>query len=297
MQNSQKKSLILNPHDQATAVFQFMDFFRLKQKSPSSDFLEVILTAFSNLPYENISKILNLQHDFLSSDHIRLPERIIDEHALYNFGGTCFSLTFFLQSILSQHGFNCYPVMADMRHRSNIHCALIVVMGLKKYLVDPGYLLNHPMEIHPDKPRLYYSEHNGIELQFEKQVDIYHLYTFDRHQKKWRYRFCDKPTPPDQFLRYWLDSFYKAPMHSICLVKIQGNGLLYMHNDYLQITTIEGRQKRHVKDNIHTTVHEVFGIAPEQVEMALAAIEENKKLERKHNLYIPKLKEVINEAR
>ncbi len=283
--------LLLDPHNQNTAVNRFMDFFRLKSQSPSVGFLQGILSAFANLPYENISKIINLNRNFLSSGHVRLPERIIDEHALYKFGGTCFSLTFFLQSILSRHGFLCYPVMADMRHRSNIHCALMVILDNRKFLVDPGYLLNHPMEIHPDKPRLYYSEHNGIELQFEKEVDIYHLYTFDRQQKKWRYRFRDNPTPPDRFLQYWLDSFYKAPMHSICLLKIQGNGLLYMHNDYFQITTIDGKQKRRVKEKIHTTVHEVFGIKPEQVEQALAAIEENKILERKHNIWVPRIKD------
>jgi N-hydroxyarylamine O-acetyltransferase len=279
-----KNEHILDPYEHFQAVTQFNSFFNLELKKPGVSSLTEILAAFTNLPYENISKIIQLNAYFVSPDHIRMPEKIMEDYIRYRLGGTCFSLTFFLQSILSIRGFQCYPVMADMKYRRNVHCALVVLLDSKKFLVDPGYILNQPMEIHPDKPRLYRSAHTGIELQFDRDSEIYHLFTFDKNEKKWRYRFQDIPTSLSEFLKHWLDSFYWPGMHGICLTKVQNNGLVYVHNDFLQISTVDGKQKMRLKKNLHATIQDMFGISAELVEQALATIPQNMELEKKLEL-------------
>ena len=279
------EKIILDPFQHRDGVRQFIRYFHIQAQAPGLEFLQNILRFYARLPYENVSKVLKLNRNFTAPTRIRLPEEIIDEHISCNLGGTCFSLTFYLQSILSMHDFHCYPVMADMRNRPNVHCALVVVLDRRKYLVDPGYLLTQPMEIHPDKPRLYRSPHTGVELRFNPQDERYHLYTFNRQEVKWRYSFQDHPTPADEFLHHWQASFYQGTMHGICLTRVQNDGLVYLHNNFLQITTVEGKQKKRLKGNYQLVIQDIFGIPSELIEEAQKAVNENMQLERKLGLY------------
>jgi len=290
------KKININPGDHKQAVLSFVNFFKIKAKSPALYYLEELLTHFSGLPYENISKIVKLHHDFTSPERIRLPEEVMEDFARFHLGGTCFSLTFFLQSILTIQGFQCYPVIASMRNRLNAHCALIVLLDQKKYLIDPGYLLTKPMEIHKDHPRFYRTPHSGVELIFNQNNEHYFLCTFDRKQTKWRYCFRDDPVPPEIFLSYWYDSFYKSSMHDICLTKIRNDGMVYMHKDLLQITTFEGKQKEKIKENYHAIVHNIFGIDPVLVEQALTSIKDNIENQKQLGLFQKNERTILSEA-
>jgi len=280
-----EKRIILDPFQHLDGVKQFMDYFDIEPQNPGLLFLQKILTHYAQVPYENVSKVLKLNRDFTSPQHIRLPEEIIDDHIQYGLGGTCFSLTYYLQSILSIYDFHCYPVMADMKNRPNVHCALVVELDRKKYLVDPGYLLTQPMEINPDKPRLYRSPHTGVELRFDTRDERYHLYTFDRQNIKWRYTFKDRPTPADEFLQHWLASFYQGTMHGILLTRVQNDGLIYLHNNYLQISNIEGKTKKRLKENYPNIVQDLFGISADLIQEAEQAIARNMELEKKFGYF------------
>lgn len=160
------QTIRLNPDDHEDSVDAFFDFNRLSRSRATLDFLSELLQHFARIPYENISKIINL-HESLDWDlpKLRLPETVISQHIDFRLGGTCFSLTFYLQTILAHSGFTCYPVMADMRAGKNIHCCLIVILDSVKYLVDPGYLLTRPMALNPHQPKLFHTEFAGVELR------------------------------------------------------------------------------------------------------------------------------------
>jgi len=277
---------ILDISQHSAGVKQFMKYFCLQEGRPELSYLQAIVKQFTHLPYENISKIIKLEQNF-NDKKIRLPEEIIDDHQRWNLGGTCFSLTFFLQSILTANGFRCYPVMGDMRAGPNIHCCLIVVLQGVKYLVDPGSLLSRPMEINPVKPRLYRSEFTGVELRYNFQEQAYNLYTFTLNERKWRYRFRDRPTPAHEFLQHWHDSFSKNSMHGICLTKIMDQGLIYIHKQFMRQTTFNGKRNFNIKKNVHATIRDIFGIDETLVEQALAAIDANMQRERKLGLFAP----------
>ena len=276
--------IILDPCLHGAGVRRFLEHFHVREGAPDLAGLGRILERFACLPYENLSKIVKLARDFTSPHRIRLPEEVMEDHIQYRLGGTCFSLTFFLQTILQHCGYPCYPVMAHMRNRPNTHCALIAQLGRAGYLVDPGYLLSQPMHIDPDRPRVYRSPSSGVELRFDPGDESFHLYTFNRLEVKWRYRFHDRPVPADEFLGYWHDSFYQSGMHGLCLTRIEEGGLVYLHNDYLRISTPEGVAKRRLRGDVETTVRELFGISPEWVEKAKALIPENMERERHFGL-------------
>lgn len=282
--------IILNPINHQFGVKRFLTHFDLNPHKTDLVNLQLILEKFAEIPYENISKIIKLSHHWGSDDKLRLPEEVIEEHIGSRLGGTCFSLTFFLQSILSRTGYFCYPVMAHMRAGQNIHCSLIVVLDQIKYLVDPGYLLNQPMAINPLLKRIYLHESGGVELQYDTPSGCYNLFTFDQEEIKWRYQFQDRPCPPDEFLRHWSDSFTKSMMHGICLTRATRKGLIYIHNDYLREVSYHDRKSHKIKNSLHATVQSYFGIDQTLIESAQAAIEFNKTKEIELGIFIPKKK-------
>lgn len=269
-------------------VQHFMDFYRLRAKSPQFSFLQEILEDFANIPYENLSKIIKLNKAWDAQDKIRLPEEVIEDHVTFRLGGTCFSLTFFLQSILSQNGFICYPIMADMRAGRNIHCCLIVILHSVKYLVDPGYLLTQPMEINPQSPRLFRTEFAGVELRFDAKNKTYNLYTFNKNEIKWRYRFQDRPVSSEEFLQHWLASFGWNSMHGICLTKVTNGGFIFVRKTFMRETTFTEKRNFNIKKNYHDAINEIFGIDKQLIEQAQVALRGNFEKERALGLWVPK---------
>ena len=281
------------PEQHRDGAEAFRRHFVVPSRKPDQELLETVLRAFSRLPYENISKIIkhHLATDPISK--LRLPGEVMDDHVRFGLGGTCFSLTFFLETILVHAGFRCYPVLADMRVGPARHCALVVYLGGARFLVDPGYVLDRPMEMGPDQPRLCHSGHSGVELvrRTEAGVDTVDLYTFTRDEKKWRYRFVDRPVAPAEFLRHWLDSFSWNSMHGLCLTRVEKDRLVYIHNTHMRETTFGGSRNSNIRYRVHQTIRDVFGIDPDRVESALASLEANRMRERASGLWVPKQRE------
>ena len=278
----------LIPENFSDSVHFFSDFFKLKINQPDLLSLKKILEKFSTIPYENISKIIKLSHTWDNEQKIRLPDVVMEEHANYFLGGTCFSLTFFLETILLHFGYMCYPVMADMRVGRNIHCAIIVIFNQTKYLVDPGYLLNNPMEINPQKPRIYRSQNVGLELQYNEIQQKYQLFTFSKREMKWRYNFRDVPCSKEEFLQHWLASFTKSSMHGICLTKLQKNGMIYIHKNFMRETTFTSKKNFNISRIYHQTIENTFGINKQLIDQAKTALTFNLEMEKKLGIFVPR---------
>lgn len=272
--------LTLEPEAHGPACRMFFSHFDIYPQRPSLQDLQILLAGFSHLPYENLSKIIKLNKHGNDPARLRLPEEVIDDHCRWHLGGTCFSLTFLLQAVLVHAGYVCYPVMADMRAGRNVHCALIVEHEHTKYLVDPGYLLGRPLALDPACGRLYHTEFSGVELVYDAVSCNYQLYTFSRHEMKWRYCFSDRPVPVVEFLEHWQTSFSRNSMHGLCLTCVRGDNLIYVHNGFMRQSSWQGKRNFNVKHNLHITIEDIFKIPAEFVEQAQAALMENLRRER-----------------
>ena len=280
--------MMLDPGTHRNGAAVFLKTAGLQGIAPGQDLLGKIVAAFSRYPYENISKIIKLSRHLDEPHPIRLPEEVVEDHLREGLGGTCFSMTFTLQTILVQSGFDCYPVMADMRAGRNIHCALVARVEDAKYLIDPGYLLGRPVELHPKNPFSFWNEFARVELFYLSEDEAYHLYTYSGQERKWRYRFVDRPTGPEEFLKHWQASFHKNAMHGICINQVTPKGLIYLRKRFMRRITPGQKKNVNVKRNYHAAIEETFGISQEVVEQALAALEANMAWERRHGLYTPK---------
>jgi len=282
--------IYLIPEKHGDSVRYFREFFQLQLDRPDLPTLQKILEKFATIPYENISKIIKLSKSWDGGQPLRLPEEVMDDHANFRLGGTCFSLTFFLETILLHHGFQCYRVMADMKAGRNIHCAVIVLLDHKKFLVDPGYLLSTPLEINPQKPRAYRTPTTGVELLFNRPLGCYQLFTFNKEKMTWRYNFVDRPCPADEFLAHWQASFTKPSMHGICLTKIQNDGYIFIHKNFMRETTFTAKRNYNIRQNYHQTIQEIFGIDKQLIEQAQAALEFNLAKERELGIFQTEIK-------
>jgi hypothetical protein len=210
-----------------------------------------LVRRFGQLPYENLSKILAWEGG-QRAPHLRLPRQVMQEHMELGTGGTCFSLTELLRQLARAVGFECYPVMAHMKHGQNIHCALRVEARGRAYLVDPGYLVRRPLPLDLAQRRSMSLEPCSEEPRSEEPLLVpagrgpvavphgvgegdFDLFTIEPDGPRWRYRFSDVAPGEEAFLEHWRQSFFLPGMRSlVASCRADGGERLYLHNHKLR---------------------------------------------------------------
>ncbi len=272
-----KFELDTRKHTQSVEHFQKM--FNLDISEASLENITKILRHFARLPYENLSKIIKLNQNW-DSHHFRLPEEVIDGHDRFRLGGTCFSLTFTLKSILDYFGYDCYFLMADMRSGKNTHSALVLRNNGEEFLVDPGYLLSKPQKIDPAN-----SSNSLIRRSGENGFS---LWTPNGTEMKKRYSFIKTPTATEDFHQHWENSFHWMTMHGICLSKRDENGFVYLHNHYIKREGSDFTYKGKFKEEISEIAKKYFDIPDEVVKKAEFALKENLYYDKELGYRVPK---------
>lgn len=272
---------LLDTQRHMDAAKHFLEMFRIDSQCPSIGHVTKILAHFSKLPYENLSKIIKLNHNW-KSKHFRLPDEVFSDHERFKLGGTCFSLTFLLKTILDYAGYDSHILMADMRSGKNTHCALTLKQDDKEYLLDPGYLLSRPLEMSAS------SMSNHVSLVHNEDDDRYSLWTPGGGQKKLRYSFTKTPTGMSDFQKHWDKSFHWMTMHGICLSKRDKNGFVYLHNHYLKREGSDLIFKGNFKDEISDIARKYFHIPEDIVKKAELALKDNLVFDKESGYRVPK---------
>jgi len=266
----------LVPSHFLNSVKEFNKKYSIMIRKPSIKLLKEILYYFSRIPYENMSKIIKLYKKFDDPVKLRLPDEVMEDHFRFNFGGTCFSITFLLKTILTFHGFKGHIVMADMNWGKNVHCAMVIVVDSQPYLVDPGYLLNQPLHLCQKQPVITRTPFSGIKLIFDESNKSYNLYTFNNKSIKWRYKFIDKPVPEKEFLQFWISSFNWNSMNAICIATVVEEKMVYIHRTFMRESTFYGKRNYNLKRKFPETVSHLLKIDHQKIEEAMEALEKNK---------------------
>jgi arylamine N-acetyltransferase len=147
--------------------------------------------------------------------------------------------------------------MADMR-RENVHCALVVKLGTRRYLVDPGYLLGEPVPLTRDAMTIETS-FGTVELR-PRSGERYDLFTITGGERKWRYRLKTVPVPGAVFMRYWRESFNLPMMNSLQLTRLTREGHLYIRNHHLRLRTNERKINENIRRTLEQRIEAEFGI-------------------------------------
>jgi hypothetical protein len=236
----------------------FAQHFGLRPDRPTRTLLEDTSAAFSALPYENLTKLIVKLSGASGACRLRRPLRVIEDHVSKGTGGTCFSLTSSLVEILTAFGFDARPVMGDMRHGRDIHCAALVEAPFGLFLLDPGYLVGSPVPlgrgaarvrvgsadlvydpVSPSRVTMLSPGAGGLELRCTLKLE--------------RLR-------PEEFEEHWQRSFDAPGMNSLHLCRVDGSDRLYAHNRNLRIDGAAGRRNLKLGDGWAGQVSGAFGI-------------------------------------
>jgi arylamine N-acetyltransferase len=260
--------------DEATRLF--LSHTGMARGANGLAFLRDLARHLSRFPYENISKIIKSAGSEGPYQSMRFPLEVVDDHIGRNFGGTCFSLTFLLERMLSTLGFDCYKVMADMHMGRNVHCLVIVREGGTKYMIDPGYALYEVIEL-PDGARTTVTfPHAVVEVE-RVGCARFRLWTDDASGRKSRYVFVDKPVSEEDFEGHWIDSFAKPTLNNICLTMMTPQGHIYFRRDFFKFTSRRTVNKRRLKDDIENVIRKEFGISGEWTDLAQRLLTERRR--------------------
>ena len=262
--------LLSTLHQEAVQLFQ--GHFSIDRADADLDHLRQILRQYARIPYENISKIIKVAQNPDPEVKFRLPREVMEDHIAHRLGGTCFSLTYFLEQILLASGYSCHKAMAHMQAGENIHCVMVVELSRDRYLVDPGYLLWEPLPLSNERPQVSYTPRGGVELAYDPIGGLFHLFTFDIGGRKRRYRFADQPVSDGEFREHWIASFSKPTMHNILLNQLTEKGQLYIRGNHLRLTSLSEEKKANIRQDYHCQIHDLFGIDPGWVEEALSIL-------------------------
>jgi arylamine N-acetyltransferase len=249
---------------------QLLEKNAISTRQKPRDVLAQLAAAFSQLPYENLTKIIR---DAQTGDRElarRLPGEVLQEHWSLGTGGTCFSLTWTLLQLVQALGFQAEPILADRRYGADTHCALLIYLDGQKHLLDPGYLLVDPVPLPREGEIMVPTSFNQVALRVAEEGAKIDLTTHDVSKTAHRLTYKTNPVDTGQFLRAWDASFEWDMMSYPVVSRIAEGRQVYLQKNHLLIRGKESAERRELpKEALAAHIVRSFGIAPAIVEAAL----------------------------
>lgn len=237
--------------------------YHLQSTRDPEEMLARLCRLFYHLPYENFTKILK-REETGELYPFRMPEEVVEDHLRWRAGGTCFSLTWALKTLLEKEGVETHPFTADMKAGKDIHSGLIYKQGCKSYLVDPGYLLTEPLSIPEKGKRSYLLGGRRIDLwrpnQENLQVYVDGRYRYTAHLN----------IPIDRFFQAWQASFPR--LKELVAVKQQGVERIYLRGNFFRITRGQAKQQGHLEEDFPQQVAVLFNMDPQLIQKVLRVL-------------------------
>ncbi|MBN1282332.1 MAG: arylamine N-acetyltransferase [Proteobacteria bacterium] len=251
---------------------EFARLCGVRQGMPDLALLRTLTREFGRLPYENFTKVLRAAGHEDPLQRLRTPEVVLSEHLERGAGGTCFSLTHFFRRVLEFFGFDAAPVLCDRSYGPGTHCALIVRAGCARFLVDPGYLMQEPIEIPEHGASLQRGLQGALTLTRLGRSSQLLLISESEGGKKIRYRLRDRPVSDEEFLARWIDSFEWPMMRHLCVSRQTAEGQLYMRDG--RVRRVRGGDRNQVRlgSDFAEEVERAFGVDRRLVSMARDAL-------------------------
>jgi arylamine N-acetyltransferase len=224
----------------------FISHFHIQTDRSPRQLLDEVVTAFSSLPYENITKIIKRAEYGSAEKARRYSEEVIGDHIAWGSGGTCFSLTFSLLQLVRSLGFNAECILADRRYGQDTHCALLVWIDEVPHLLDPGFLIVNPIPISHAAEREIETGFNRLVLAPEGREDRYSLSTVRQGSKTYRLSYKTSPVDHGEFLSAWDASFDWDMMHYPLLTRNATSGQIYLRGSRIQISSRDSVERREI---------------------------------------------------
>jgi arylamine N-acetyltransferase len=224
--------------------------FSISDDSPT--LFNDLLTCFSRIPYENLSKIVRASENS-GAPLLESPDDIISGFIHNGSGGTCFALTNSLCAALRALGFDASPILADRRYGQDTHCAVLcTIPGREAALIDPGYRIYSPCAL-PTFGHLRYELFlSTVELRASSPnlVELYTTSLDPADPTTLRYRLTYKTTPvgQDQLEAAWKRSFSWEMMCYPVLSAVREDCVVYLQKDALRVRSLTNSSRAILTD-------------------------------------------------
>jgi arylamine N-acetyltransferase len=254
-------------------LHKFLRHFNIRVDRQPGQVLGDVVTAFSRLPYENITKIIKQAEYGNPEKARRYPEEVIEAHMQWGTGGTCFSLTVALLYLVRSLGWKAEYILADRHYGQNTHCAMIIWIDDVPHLLDPGYLITEPIPLVFKEEREVIAGSNKLILAPEVAKQRLSLSTERRGKKTYRLTYKTFPVDIGQFQEAWDASFYWEMMHYPLLVHTVNSQQKYLRGSMLQVSSGESVNRRKIQmDALIAGISEEFRIHPSVVAQAMSIL-------------------------
>jgi arylamine N-acetyltransferase len=238
-----KMPLHTDPHFLITDQATFARFLRAVRIDPHVDRDEALLTrlcaAFACIPYENLTKIIKSGELISPGSAKRFPDEVLRDYLEYGTGGTCFSLTAAFIAIFNALSIEAHPILADRHYGADTHCALVFSHEADLLLLDPGFLINQPVQLPTLEPITLSIGFNTIELVPHDAGRKVELFTLANNSRRSRLTYKVNPLDGASFGRAWERSFTWEMMTYPVLTRYNEGVHQYLQGDLLRIRTEE----------------------------------------------------------
>ncbi len=250
----------------------FFEHFGLTPGRSAED-IHRIGEVFGEIPWENLTKFLLRAS---GENRPRLAGEVMSNHVDAGTGGTCYSLTEALGSVIAACGLSARPLTGHMKHGENIHCALLVEGQAGRFILDPGYVVPGAVRLSDSGAGKVVTD--GREMLWSPVAAGWELHTIENGRRQLRYRLESRILSREEFLQFWNNSFDAAGLNSLHLNRVGSlGGRVSAHNGNLRIVGGTGKKNFKLKDDYSQKIGEAFGIAPEIAEEAWAELQRQRK--------------------
>ncbi|PID56207.1 hypothetical protein CSB45_12595 [candidate division KSB3 bacterium] len=222
----------------------FLERFAIEpSRIGSTLLLKKLCTAFSSIPYENLTKIIKSDSVLSPVSAKRMPDEVLHDFLRYGCGGTCFSLTATCIALLNAFEFDAFPILADRSYGSDTHCALLFPQAGEFLLLDPGYLITTPVALPTTAAVTCSNGVNRFELVPEAGGTQVELYTLSQNSRRFRLSYKISPVDGPAFRRAWERSFAWEMMTFPVLTRYCQGAHYYLQGNTLRIRNAAGSRK------------------------------------------------------
>ncbi len=252
---------------------EFLQHFGIARDGPPRQVLDRVAHAFAGIPYENITKIIKRAEALNAEKARRYPDEVVRSHIEWGSGGTCFSLTSTLAHLVRGLGYRAEYILADRRYGANTHCALLVWIDGVPHILDPGFLIVHPVALPDGGEREIKTSFNSLILAPEQDQERLSLSTVRKNTKTYRLTYKTSPVDEGEFLKAWDDSFDWDMMRYPLLTRTADSRQLYLNGARFQVSDAGSVQKRAISpDELISTIASEFHIHPSLAARAVSIL-------------------------
>jgi len=252
---------------------EFLRHFGISPNGPPRQVLDRVAHAFAAIPYENITKIIKRAEALNAEKARRYPEEVVRGHIEWGAGGTCFSLTSTLVHLVRGLGWRAEYILADRRYGPNTHCALLVWIDCVPHILDPGFLIVHPIAVPDEGEREINTSFNRLILAPEQDRERLSLSSVRKDTRTYRLTYKTAPVDEGEFLKVWDDSFDWDMMRYPLLTRTADSRQLYLNGARFQIRDAGSVQKRAIlSDELVSTIASEFHIHPSLAARAVSIL-------------------------